>query len=155
MTGRIHTLTLLERLRRNEMVNEVRELAALRAQVDSLNRACTELLETLQTEARIVTIEAAPYVGAYIRAIRDEVARKERAAAQHAPRIAELEHSMLDRFREVATVRMAIEKTRSRARTADAVRVSGETNEQALLGWSRRRKARRPPKRGETSPDRG
>lgn len=144
MTGRIHTLTLLERLRRNDMVSEARELAALRAQVNRLNTDRAGLLETLRTEARIVTIEAAPYVGAYIRAIRDEVARMERAAAQHAPRIAELEHSMLDRFREVATVRMALDRTKQRAQSADAFRVSVETNEQALLGWTRRRKSRRP-----------
>ena len=142
MTDRIHTLALLERLRRHDMMAEARELADMRSQVATLEATRANLLDKLRTEARIVTLEAAPYVGAYIRSIRNEETQINRTIAKAAPRIAELETAMLERFHELATVRLAFDHSQTQARTARNWRESSQRDEQILLGWGRRPKPR-------------
>ena len=116
MTDRLHTLSLLERLRRHEMAAEARELATLRAHVAVLERTRSDLLGRLKTEALTVTLESAPYIGSYIRAIRNEVAQIEKALEKVAPRIAALEQTVLDQFREISTIRLALNQTTRRIR---------------------------------------
>jgi hypothetical protein len=143
MTDRIRTLTLLERLRRHEMAAEARELGDLRSYVARLENTRTALLEKMRTEARIVTLEAAPYVGAYIRSVRNEEAQINRALTTVAPRIEELEHAMLERFREIATIRLASEQTKHVAQQARDLKETTQSDEQTLIRWVRRPRAAR------------
>ncbi len=138
MTDRVRTLALLERLRRHEMMSEAGELAALRAQIAELERKRSDLLNRLRTEARIVSLEAAPYVGAYIRAIRHEVAQIDRALEKAAPRLEALEQEMAERFREIATIKLASERTQKELRQAHEAREALEADAQTLIRWVRR-----------------
>lgn len=136
MTDRVRTLTLLERLRRHEMAAEAGELATLRAQVATWETTRDALLERLHTEARIISIESAPYVGAFIRGIRKEEAQISRDLAKTAPRVQELETALAEQFRELATIRLALDKTRAVLREARAQRETKDAEEQALLRWA-------------------
>ncbi len=138
MTDRVRTLALFERLRRHEMMSEAGELAALRAQIAELERKRSDLLNRLRTEARIVSLEAAPYVGAYIRAIRHEVAQIDRALEKAAPRLEALEQEMAERFREIATIKLASERTLKEMRQAHEAREALEADAQTLIRWVRR-----------------
>ena len=141
MTDRIRTLALLERLRRHEMAAEARELGDLRSYVARLENTRTVLLEKMRTEARIVTLETAPYVGAYIRSVRNEEAQINRALTTVAPRVEELERAMLERFREIATIRLASEQTKKAVRQARDLKETNQTDEQTLIRWVRRPRA--------------
>lgn len=136
MTDRVHTLTLLERLRRHEMAAEAGELATLRAQVATWENTRNALLERLHTEARIISIESAPYVGAFIRGIRNEEAQIDRDLVKIAPRVQELEVALAEQFRELATIRLALDKTRQLLREAQERRETEDAEEQVLLRWA-------------------
>ena len=138
MTDRLHTLSLLERLRRQEMAAEARELATLRAHVAVLERTRSDLLGRLKTEALTVTLESAPYIGSYIRAIRNEVAQIEKALEKVAPRIAALEQTVLDQFREISTIRLALNQTTRRIRQIRDERESKEADALTLMRWTAR-----------------
>ena len=137
MTDRLRTLTLLERLRRHEMAAEARELGDLRAHVATLEGTRDLLLDKMRTEARIVTLETAPYVGAYIRAVRSEEAQINRAVTRAAPRIAELENAMLERFRALATVRQALDQARRTLHMARSAKEASASDEHTLIRWAR------------------
>lgn len=138
MTDRLRTLSLLERLRQHEMAAEARELAALRAHVAVLERTRSDLLARLQTEVRTITLESAPYVGSYIRAIRNEVAQIDKALEKVAPRIEALEQTMLDQFREVSTIRLALDQTRRHVRQIRDTREAKEADALSLMRWTAR-----------------
>ncbi len=137
MTDRVHTLVVLERLRRHEMAAEAGELAMLRAQVATLENTRAELLERLHTDARIISIEAAPYVGAFIRGIRNEEAQINRDLAKTAPRVQALETALTEQFRELSTIRLALDKARDVLRDAQEGRDNKVAEEQALLRWAK------------------
>lgn len=124
------------------MVAEARELSDLRSHVAMLEKTRVTLLEKLRTEARIVTLESAPYVGAYIRAVRNEEAQINRAVAKVSPRIEELESAMLVRFRELATIRLARDRTQHEIQNARERKDKIQTDEQTLVRWLRARRRR-------------
>ncbi len=137
MTSRMRTLTILERLKRHEMAHEMRELAALRAQIATLERTRTDLLERLQTEARIITLETAPYVGSYIRSVRNEAAQIDRTLAKTAPRAEALETAMIELFREAETLKLARTRASQAAREDRARREAAEADSLTLMRWPR------------------
>ena len=138
MKQRLQTLTLLERMRRHAMLAEARELAGLRAEIARMETVKASLLAALTTEARTVSLEAAPYVGAYIRSVRDEVTRIDRAITGLDPRILALETAVMTQFREVATARLALSQTRARTQAEIARQATAEADTQTILRWARR-----------------
>ncbi|MFO8126296.1 flagellar export protein FliJ [Yoonia sp.] len=135
MTDRIRTLAVLEKLRRNDMESEVRELAALRAHIQRLRDNRSNLLNRLRTEARIITLEAAPYVGSYIRSVRGEIAQIDLALSKALPRADVLEAAMAECFCEVKTLSLALERATTQARQDSDRLASAEADELALLRW--------------------
>ena len=110
---RINTLTVLERLRRHEMMADAYELATIRGHVAQLHDSRDLMLEKLKHEAHLVIPEAAPYVGAYIRAVRNEITQIDRALAQIMPRVEALEATVADKFRNIKTISLARERAES------------------------------------------
>jgi flagellar protein FliJ len=138
MTDRLRTLDLLERLRRHDMLSEARALAELRAHINRLEEVRSTLHDKLRTEARIVTIESAPYVGSFIRALRREEAQIDLILAQTAQRLQELEEAVAAQFAALATVRHARDAThRSLQQDADR-RATQTVEEQSLQRWYNR-----------------
>ncbi|MGY6704299.1 flagellar FliJ family protein [Roseinatronobacter sp.] len=107
---RIKTLTVLERLRRHEMLADAHELATIRSHVAQLNDTRNRMLEELKREAHLVSLEAAAYVGAYIRAVRNEIVQIDKALAQIMPRLDALEAIVADKFRNIKTISLARER---------------------------------------------
>ena len=107
---RIKTLTILERLRRHEMLADAHELATIRGHVAQLNDTRNRMLDELTREGHLISLEAAPYVGAYIRAVRNEVAQIDKALAQIMPRLEALEAVVADKFRNIKTISLARER---------------------------------------------
>lgn len=137
MTDRIGTLVMLERLARHALEAEARELAALRAHVSQLQRNRADLLGKLKSEARVVILEAAPYVGSYIRAIRNEVAYIDRAIAKAQPRLDTLEAAMAEQFREIKTINLALDRARKQQQQARDHREAAETDMLTLIRLKR------------------
>lgn len=135
MSGRIRTLAILERLKRHEMAQEMRELAALRAQIATLERTKANLLERLQTEARIVTLETAPYIGSFIRSVRNEAAQIDRTLSKTTPRAEALETTMIELFREVETIKLAKTRATQAARAEHARKEASEADSLTLMRW--------------------
>lgn len=135
MSGRFHTLSVLERLRRHEMEDDARRLAGLRAHVTELERNRDDLLSRLTTEARITTIETAPYVGSYIRAVRSEIAQTERAMIKASLGIEALESTVAQKFREMKSVTLALEGARYRHRQSQRRQEQIDADALTLIRW--------------------
>ncbi|WP_212522744.1 flagellar FliJ family protein [Actibacterium sp. MT2.3-13A] len=134
---RIAALALLERLRRHEIEEQARELGALRARIAELERQREALRERLRRDAHVSTIEAAPYLGDFIRSIRREIAVLEAEIARFSPRMDELEAIMQGRFAELKTYEtVRLEKEWEMLRQLQR-REAAELEELALQRWAR------------------
>ena len=138
MTDRIRTLVVLERLRRHAMESGARELAATRAHISTLQADRADLLEHLKNEARLITPEAAPYLGAYLRSVRSEVALIERAEANATPRGDELDAAMVERFRQKETVTLALNRAREEECLDRSRREAAANDALILMRWGSR-----------------
>jgi flagellar biosynthesis chaperone FliJ len=135
---RIAALELIERLKTHEMEGEVRELGLLHGRIDALEQERRALFGRLESEAHIVSIEAAPYVGNFIRAIREEIAARDREIDRLDRQAEKLEAAVREKYHEVKTFSVALEQTRSAlARDRDR-RAAAALEEQVSLRWKRR-----------------
>lgn len=135
---RIAALELIERLRKHEMEGEVRELGLLNGRIDALEQERRALVARLDREAHIVSVEAAPYVGSFIRTIREEITTRDNEIAQLSRRAAKLEAAVREKYREVKTFSTVLDQTRSAlARDRDR-RDTAALDEQISLRWPRR-----------------
>lgn len=92
------------------MMADAHELATIRGHFAQLNDTRNLMLEELKHEAHLVSLEVAPYVGAYIRAVRNEVAQIDKALAQIMPRLEALEATVAEKFRDIKTISLARER---------------------------------------------
>ncbi len=134
---RQRALALLERLRKLEIESVATELNELRGRMADLERRRDETTDALYRDGHIVSLESAPYVGNYIRAARSEIASLEAAHARLAPREAELDEQVRDRFREMKTYAAVASRAKARSRAEAAKREAASTEEQLLLRWGR------------------
>jgi len=135
---RVRALELIEQLQKHEMEDEVRELGVLHGQIDKLDRERRELLEKVQREAHIVSIEAAPYVGSFIRALRTEIATREQSITQLEEKAEALEDAVRERFRELKTYTTVLDRTRASLAQEQNRRETAQVEEQIYLSWGRR-----------------
>jgi flagellar export protein FliJ len=134
---RIAALALLERLSRQEIEEKAREFGALRARLDQLETARGALLDSLRRDAHVTTIEAAPYLGDFIRSVRNEAAFLEVEIAQLAPRAAELEQILREKFGQMKTYETVRFRKEWQLRQRQQRRESEEAEEWVLQRWAR------------------
>ncbi|WP_341212401.1 flagellar FliJ family protein [uncultured Limimaricola sp.] len=134
---RDRALGLIERLHRVEIEARAVELNALRDKMTDLERRSAETAEALARDGRIVSIESAPYVGAYIRDARAQIGALDRARADLEPQATALEDAMRESFREMKTVATVAARAKLRATQARAAREAADTDEMVLLRWGR------------------
>ncbi len=134
---RQRALALLERLSKHEIEGAATELGQLRARIAELERRRDQMHDDLAREAHIVSIEAAPYVGSYIRAVRAEIGAAEAARAKLTPRETVLEERVREGFREMKTFAAVAAREAARQRAAQQARETAEMEEQLLLRWGR------------------
>ena len=112
---KIQALTLIHRIRQYEMEEEAAGLAALNLQITELERQKAVLFDRLRSQAHGRTIEAAPYVGGFVRAVRSEEARLSAEIAALERQAAEQEAAVLERFREMKTYGKVLDTAIARA----------------------------------------
>mgnify|MGYP000359716130 CR=1 FL=1 len=134
---RIAALALLERLRRQEIEDKAREFGALRARLEHLEGARETLLDSLRRDAHVTTIEAAPYLGDFIRSVRNEAALLEAEIAQLSPRVAELEEAIRAEFGRMKTYETVRVRKEYQLRQHRQRREIEETEERVLQRWAR------------------
>ena len=134
---RIAALSLLERLSRHEIEEKAREFAALRARMAELEHERNGLLESLRRDAHVTTIEAAPYLGNYLRSVRAQAAQLEAGIAQLAPRAEQLEAFMRDKFGEMKTYETVRLSKELDLRRQQHRREAAEIEELVLQRWER------------------
>ena len=103
MADRIHSLHVLERVRRSEIEQEIRELADLRAERDSLDRAIKTLTEDMQAARSTTRPEGMFHLASYIAAAGRDIELKNVRIKTIAPRIETLEDKVLGIFAEMKT----------------------------------------------------
>lgn len=134
---RLAALRLLERLRRQEIEARAPELGRLRAEVAALEAEGHQLSRRLAEESHVVSVEAAPYLGHFIRSVRARMLALEAQAAALRPRIAMLEDEVAAAYREQRSyegVRHAGEQANARA---EIRRQEQAVDDLVLMRWRR------------------
>jgi len=133
---RLGALRLMERLRRQEIEARVHELGRLRAEVAALEAEESALARRLADEAHIASLEAAPYLGQFIRSVRARIATLDTQAEALRPRLEVLEAEVAALFgekRSYESVRLAGEAANLKAREK---RIDDEAADNVLMRWA-------------------
>ncbi|MDG4648665.1 hypothetical protein P6F26_09415 [Roseibacterium sp. SDUM158017] len=137
---RIATLELLSRLERSGFRTIARRHASLIGEIAAKRAEAKALADRIATETDVTSAETAPYVGAFISAIRAEIDRCDAARRGLEREAAALEGEMQDRFRSLKTAECAMAKEILAARDAERMAAERERFEAMMLG--RRARAR-------------
>ncbi|MEI4473491.1 hypothetical protein [Frigidibacter sp. MR17.24] len=134
---RDHALGVMRRLADERLQQEAQGLGTLRARIARLEADRTRTLQRLADEAHVGGLDTAPYVGAFVRAMRAEEARLA-AEAQRLERLAaEQQDRVLERFREVQTYGKLAETEAARQDDERARAETAALAEAALNRWRR------------------
>lgn len=137
--SRTRALALMERLRGLEIEEQAQELGILRSTVERMQRDRDILSNRLREESHVdsLELEAAPYVGRFIEAMRNEVAFIEQQMVEIQPRLTELEDKLRDLFQDQKVYEtLRLTRIRQAAREAER-RETAELEELTLLRWNR------------------
>lgn len=134
---KLQALTLIQRIRRHEMEQEAAGLAELNLQISVLTRQKTALLEELHTQAHGRTLEAAPYVGNYVRAVRTEEARLTGEIAALEKQVAEREAVVMEHFRQMKAYGKVLDDTRAGQSREANRKEAAQADELTTLRWGR------------------
>jgi hypothetical protein len=133
---RLDALRLMERLRRQEIEARVRELGRLNAEVAALDAEKALLARRIVEETHITSLEAAPYLGEFIRSVRGRIAALDAEAETLRPRLDALDAEVATLFRDkhsYETVRLAGEAANRKARDK---RAEDEAADIVLMRWA-------------------
>jgi flagellar export protein FliJ len=130
-------LRLLERLKRQELEEYARDIGELRGRMAELEQRIDGLQDDLREKARVESIEAAPYVGDYIRSVRSAIAGLESESSELQPQIETLEDALRERFREMKTFEIIREHGAAQEKAERDRKESQESEEQVILRWQR------------------
>ena len=130
---RISTYELLVRLERDALSEIAQHHSALRSRIERSEKEAAELCHRIETEAFASSAEIAPYVGAFISAIRSEITQ----CNDHRQRL-EQEASIVDeklreRFSTLKTVEFVTARARMAVESAQRKRDEREREEHMLL----------------------
>ena len=125
---KIEALALIERIKRQALEEEAAALVRLSSHVAQLEAEKTRVLNDMRQQAQERSLEAAPYIPSYLRAVRAEETRLEAEIAKIEEKATALEEGVRERFREMkiyqhagdqARMAEAQEATRREAATLD------------------------------------
>ena len=135
MAGRIHTLELVGRLRQRALEAQAGELRTLWARLAEIDAARAALHDALRAGPGASSLEAAPYLPGYLRAMRSEEAKllEERAALEE--RIRQAEAALRQRFREAKANDLLLGNARVGQRAAQDRAEAAELDEIALRAF--------------------
>ncbi|GHD99214.1 flagellar export protein FliJ [Defluviimonas sp. 20V17] len=132
MAGRLGTLELTGRLRQRALEAQAIQTRRILAGIAEIDAARARLHEALQGQGAPRSIEAAPYLPGYLRAMRAEEADLLEERARLETELAEAEAALLARFREAKANERLLDGVRGALRTAAAKAEAAELDEIAL-----------------------
>ncbi|EAR51769.1 hypothetical protein OG2516_06886 [Oceanicola granulosus HTCC2516] len=138
---RIHALALLERVGRHEMAEEARQLTELRSRAAHHRAEADALDRKLVEETADIRLEAAPYLTRFIQSIRSAAAEHLEQARAADDEARALEDRVLEAFRSLKSVQVALEGERDAEARA---RLAAETARLDELSAIRHARAMRP-----------
>ena len=132
---RLDALRLMERLARQEIEARVQDLGRLRGELARLSDEKALLTRRMTEEVHITSLEAAPYLGEFLRSARTRIAALDLQIEAVRPRLEALEAEVAARFREMRsyeTVRLAAEAANRALREK---RAEDEAADLVLMRW--------------------
>jgi flagellar export protein FliJ len=129
----ISTLGLLARLEREKVSGLAQRYAALRSELGRLQQVIEDLGDRMETEALATSAETAPYVGAFISAIRIEIERNANRQQQLRRDTDALQSELREHFQRVKVVEVAEARRRLAVQTLQQKRDEREWTEAMLL----------------------
>ncbi|MCB1342141.1 MAG: flagellar FliJ family protein [Pseudooceanicola sp.] len=137
---RIAALALLERVRRHEIESETQALGQLRAQSAQLEQNRRDLEQSLEDGAQCADPALRSYLGNFVRSVRGEIARGDRAIAEIETSAAEIADRVAEGFREIKSYEILRLDALAR-RVADLERrEETEMSDLAQIRWWRSRR---------------
>lgn len=140
---RIATFDLLARLERDGLSAVAQSHGALRAAIVQAEREAAALGDRMETEAFATSAETARYVGAFISAIRAEIAQCETRRKRLQQEADALEDEMRERFRKLKIAEIAAARARLAEQTERKKRDERDRHEAMLMRHARRPAGRR------------
>ncbi|MBP0484564.1 flagellar export protein FliJ [Sagittula salina] len=132
---RLRALEIMARVKRLETEDKARAVGEIRARMSTFEAEKEALLGRLTGESRIEGLEGAPYLGRFIRSIRQEVDRNTAAAAKLAPELARAEDALRDALAEQKTFEILHQTRLREERIEKAKREEKAQDEISLLRW--------------------
>lgn len=132
---RLRALEIMARVKRLETEDKARAVGEIRARMSTFEAEKEALLGRLTGESRIEGLEGAPYLGRFIRSIRQEVDRNTAAAAKLAPELARAEDALRDALAEQKTFEILHQTRLLEERIEKAKREEKAQDEISLLRW--------------------
>ena len=130
---RISTFDLLTRLQRDSLSAVAQRYGALRSEISRTENEAEALGNRIEMEAFASSAEMAPYVGAFISAIRAEIAQCELSRQRFQQEADALEDDLRERFNNLKTVELVAARARLAAETERQKQVEREREELMLL----------------------
>lgn len=134
MAGRLQTLELVGRLRQRALEAQATEVRRLSARIAEIDAARAKLRAALRGGGAPQSVEAAPYLPGYLRAMRAEEAKLLEERATLVAALAEAEAALLARFREAKANDRLLAGVQEALSTAAARAEAAELDEIALRG---------------------
>lgn len=136
----LSTLELLARLERDRVSAVAQRYAALRGEVGRLQKMIDDLGDRIETEAVATSAETAPYVGAFISAIRIEIERNADRQRQLRRDSDALQGELQERFQKVKVFEVAEARRRLELQTLQRKRDEREWTEAMMVRHIRNRR---------------
>lgn len=132
---RLHSLELIGRLRERAVEEAAEVIGRLRAEIARIEAARAELVAARRAGPQSHSIEAVPYLSAFLLASREEEARLDSARAALEQQLRGAEAELRARFRDAKVNDTLLSRARDARRDAEAAAEAAEQDEIALRGY--------------------
>jgi flagellar export protein FliJ len=134
---RRRALSVMERLRGNEIDQVSRDMATVRAKRDKLARQKRELNDKLNRERYSDAIEAVPYIASFVDSVRTQIRQIDIQLKVIEPELAKFEEKLRELYREQKVFESVRLKDLREEQAALAKREAAELEEITILRWNR------------------
>lgn len=134
---RRRALSVMERLRGNEIDQVSRDMATVRAKRDKLVRQKRELNDKLNRERYSDAIEAVPYIASFVDSVRTQIRQIDIQLQVIEPELAKFEEKLRELYREQKVFESVRLKDLREEQAALAKREAAELEEITILRWNR------------------
>ncbi|MBO9428509.1 hypothetical protein [Sulfitobacter sp. R18_1] len=132
---KLRSLGLIQRIKKHDLESEAAKLGVLRHEISQLEAEKTRLLDSLQRDARMQSIELAQYVGQFIRSIRAQVKIIDQQLIGLRQKEEAQEDMVVDRFGDVKTYDVVIDAEKERRHAAQESLEARERDDLTVMRW--------------------